>query len=354
MLVKSGSPKPERLRDRYIHVVISVTHLSKKYGKFIAVDDLTFEVPEGEVLGFLGPNGAGKTTTMRMITGFLPPSQGRVRIGGFDLYDNPLQAKRMIGYLPENPPLYPEMTVRRYLRFVAELKDVPAARMKAAVDRAIERARLGEVAGKRISKLSKGFRQRVGLAQAIVHEPAVLILDEPTSSLDPKQRSEVRELIADLRGNHTVVLSTHILPEVSQVADRVIILNRGKVMAVDTPERLGDRLRGREVANLEVAVPDRASGSGAYGADGAESAESVRLALASLPGIAKVAVEPGPSGTFGVRLESDMGVDLRSDAAALVVGRGWKLLALAGESLSLEEVFLRLTGEPDRAGEELK
>ena len=233
--------------------MISVTHLSKKYGRFVAVDDLSFEVEEGEVLGFLGPNGAGKTTTMRMVTGFLPPSKGRVRIGGFDLFTDPVKAKQRLGYLPENPPVYPEMTVRRYLRFVAALKDVPSGSVKSAVGRAIERARLGEVADKRIAKLSKGFRQRVGLAQAIVHEPPVLVLDEPTSSLDPKQRFEVRELIAELRGKHTVILSTHILPEVSEVADRVVIINRGRVMAVDTPARLSERLRGRDVVRAEIA-----------------------------------------------------------------------------------------------------
>ena len=232
--------------------MIRLSHLTKKYGAFTAVDDLSIDVREGEVLGLLGPNGAGKTTTMRMVTGFLPPSKGRVSVAGFDLYDHPIQAKQKIGYLPEQPPLYPEMTVRRYLAFVAALKDVPAARTKAAVALAIERARIGDVAGKRISTLSKGYRQRVGLAQAIVHEPPVLVLDEPTSSLDPQQRYEVRELITALKGRHTVILSTHILPEVSEVADRVVIINRGKVMAVDTPANLAGRLRARESVRLEI------------------------------------------------------------------------------------------------------
>ncbi len=204
------------------------------------------------MLGLLGPNGAGKTTTMRMVTGFLPPSKGRVSVAGFDLYDHPIQAKQKIGYLPEQPPLYPEMTVRRYLAFVAALKDVPAARTKAAVALAIERARIGDVADTRISTLSKGYRQRVGLAQAIVHEPPVLVLDEPTSSLDPQQRSDVRQLILDLKGRHTIILSTHILPEVSDVADRVVIINRGKVMAVDTPANLAGRLRAGASVRLEI------------------------------------------------------------------------------------------------------
>jgi ABC-2 type transport system ATP-binding protein len=319
--------------------VISVAHLSKKYGKFIAVDDLSFDVKEGEVLGFLGPNGAGKTTTMRMITGFLPPSKGRVRIGGFDLYQDPVKAKQRIGYLPENPPVYPEMTVRRYLRFVAELKDVPAGRLKTAVGVAIERARLGEVADKRISKLSKGFRQRVGLAQAIVHEPPVLILDEPTSSLDPKQRYEVRELIAELKGRHTVILSTHILPEVSDVADRVFILNRGKVMAVDTPARLGDRLRAHEVVRLEM---------GGQRATDIASRRSLQEALAQLPGVRHAEVDVSPADTVVARVESEVGVDLRAELAAFVVGSGWRLLGLAGESLSLEDIFLKLTNDEEK------
>jgi len=316
--------------------VISVTHLSKKYGKFVAVDDLSFDVADGEVLGFLGPNGAGKTTTMRMITGFLPPSKGRVRIGGFDLFTDPIKAKQRIGYLPENPPVYPEMSVRRYLRFVAALKDVPAGRVQAAVGLAIERARLGEVADKRISKLSKGFRQRVGLAQAIVHEPPVLVLDEPTSSLDPKQRFEVRELIAELRGKHTVILSTHILPEVSEVADRVFIINRGKVMAVDTPARLSERLRGRDIVRVEIA--------GANVEDPAARA-AVQSALAGVAGSLGVEVEATSAGTLQARVQSEVGVDLRADVAALVIARGWKLVGLAGESLSLEDIFLKLTND---------
>ncbi|MDO8836358.1 MAG: ABC transporter ATP-binding protein [Vicinamibacterales bacterium] len=316
--------------------MISVTSLSKKYGRFVAVDNLSFEVQEGEVLGFLGPNGAGKTTTMRMITGYLPPSHGRVKIGGNDLYDRPVEAKRLIGYLPENPPLYPEMTVRRYLRFVGALKDVPAHKMRAAVDRAIERTRLGEVADKRIAKLSKGFKQRVGLAQALVHEPPVLILDEPTSSLDPKQRTEVRELIAELKGSHTVLLSTHILSEVSEVADRVFIIDRGKVMAVDTPEHLGDRLRAREIVRLEVALPGDVGGS---------PRDVIQAALVAMPGVSRVQATETSSGTMLVQVETPVGVDLRSAVAEVVVGRRWKLLSLAGESLSLEEIFLALTGD---------
>jgi len=321
--------------------VVSLSHLTKRYGAFTAVDDLCVDIREGEVLGLLGPNGAGKTTTMRMVTGFLPPSKGRVSVAGFDLYDHPIQAKQKIGYLPEQPPLYPEMTVRRYLAFVAALKDVPAARTKAAVSLAIDRARISDVADTRISTLSKGYRQRVGLAQAIVHEPPVLVLDEPTSSLDPQQRSDVRQLILDLKGRHTIILSTHILPEVSDVADRVVIINRGKVMAVDTPANLGGRLRARESVRLEI-------GAGAGGLT--VTPERVREALAALPGVLDVHAAIGAAGVITARIASAAGVDVRAEAATLVTGRGWSLLGLSGDALSLEEVFLALTRDEREGG----
>ncbi|MBI1875316.1 MAG: ABC transporter ATP-binding protein [Acidobacteria bacterium] len=322
--------------------MVSVQQLTKKFGRQVAVNSLTFEVQKGEVLGFLGPNGAGKTTTMRMITGYLPPSGGRVKIDGFDLYDDPIEVKRRIGYLPENPPVYPELTVRQYLEFVAEIKDVPVSRRRAAVDRALERAQLGEVRDKRVGKLSKGFKQRVGLGQAIVHEPPVLILDEPTSSLDPKQRVEVRELISHLKGDHTVILSTHILPEVSEIADRVFILNRGHVMAVDTPANLSDRLRAREMVTVQLRVPASAAAS-----QSAKRWEDVRTAFNALPGVAEVSVHPVDD-MLNVRLESAVGVDLRPEVAPLVVGRGWQLLGLAADSLSLEQIFLTLVSDENQ------
>lgn len=307
--------------------MIAVRHLTKRFGSHIAVDDLSFEVPAGEVLGFLGPNGAGKTTTMRMVTGYLPPSRGRVIIDGCDLLERPIEAKRRIGYLPEHPPVYPELTVRQYLEFVSDVKDVPRSRRRAAVARALDRTSLTEVAGKRISTLSKGFTQRVGLAQAIVHEPPVLFLDEPTSSLDPRQRVEVRDLIAKLRGEHTVVLSTHILPEVSEVTDRVVIVNRGRVMAIDSAENLSHRLQAREEITLEV---------------GGASADDVRRALTGVPGVAAVQVNAAGSSLVAVRVASDRGIDVRADVARVVAAR-WRLLALRSESLSLEDVFLKLT-----------
>ena len=309
--------------------VISVQHLTKRFGAQIAVDDLSFEVAPGEVLGFLGPNGAGKTTTMRMVTGFLPPSAGAVVIDGCDLLSRPIEAKRRLGYLPELPPIYPELTVRQFLHFVAEIKDVPRARRAARVDRAMDRANVTDVASKRIATLSKGFKQRVGLAQAIVHEPPVLILDEPTSSLDPKQRVEVRDLIARLRGEHTVVLSTHILPEVSQITDRVVIINRGKVMAVDTPENLSQGLRGREEITVEVAGGDPAS---------------IRQAVASVPGVIGVTLDEAGPDRVHARIQSDLGTDVRAEVARVLASR-WRLLGLRSESLSLEEIFLKLTGD---------
>jgi ABC-2 type transport system ATP-binding protein len=309
--------------------VISVQHLTKRFGSFVAVTDLSFEVAAGEVLGFLGPNGAGKTTTMRMVTGFLPPSRGTVSIDGCDLLREPINAKRRLGYLPENPPLYPELTVRQYLSFVAEIKDVPRARRRACVERAIDRATLREVANKRVAALSKGFKQRVGLAQAIVHEPKVLILDEPTSSLDPKQRVEVRDLLVGLRGEHTIILSTHILPEVSQITDRVVIINRGKVMAVDSPKNLSQRLRGREEVIAEV---------------GGADAESLRAAVSAVPGVIGVDVDALDRDRITARIQSDLGNDVRGDVARVLASR-WRLLSLRSESLSLEEIFLKLTGD---------
>jgi ABC-2 type transport system ATP-binding protein len=313
--------------------VIAVKHLTKRFGSHVAVNDLSFEVAKGEVLGFLGPNGAGKTTTMRMVTGYLPPSTGSVSIDGHDLLTSPIDAKRRLGYLPENPPLYPELTTTQFLNFVADIKDVPRARRKVAVARAIDRANLRDVATKRIGTLSKGFKQRVGLAQAIVHEPAVLILDEPTSSLDPKQRVEVRDLIATLRGDHTVVLSTHILPEVSEVTDRVVIINRGRVMAVDSPNNLSQRLRGREEVIAEV---------------GGASLTDVRAALLSIPGVDGVQVAAPVGAVVTATIQSAIGVDVRGDVARVLAAR-WQLLALRSESLSLEEIFLKLTDDEEPA-----
>jgi len=235
--------------------VIEVQHLTKRYGPITAVDDVSFRVEPGEVLGFLGPNGAGKTTTMRMLTGYIPPSDGKAIVAGYDVSNRPLEAKKRIGYLPETPPLYPEMTVHEYLTFVARIKGVPRAERKARVNAAMERTRVADMANRHCSRLSKGYRQRVGLAQALMHNPEVLILDEPTAGLDPKQIIETRKLIKDLGGDHTIILSTHILPEVSQTCHRIVIINKGRVVAVDTPENLMSRLGGSETMYVQVDAP---------------------------------------------------------------------------------------------------
>src|SRR6266516_4629259 len=232
--------------------MIEVEGLTKRYGPTLAVSEVSFEVRKGEVLGFLGPNGAGKTTTMRVITGYLPPSAGKVRVAGVDVVEEPLEAKRHTGYLPENPPVYPDMTVVEYLAFVARVKGLPRGEVKKRVDEVSEKCAITDVRERQIGKLSKGYRQRVGLAQALIHNPDVLILDEPTAGLDPKQIIETRERIRGFAGQHTVVLSTHILPEVSMTCGRVVIINKGRVVAEDTPENLTHRLQGAATVRLEV------------------------------------------------------------------------------------------------------
>ena len=309
--------------------MIEVQHLTKRYGPTTAVDDVSFRVERGEILGFLGPNGAGKTTTMRVLTGYMPPTEGKAIVAGYDVFDHPLEAKRRTGYLPETPPLYPDMTVRDYLTFVARIKGVPRGERKARVNSVMERTRVTDVANKHCAKLSKGYKQRVGLAQAVLHNPEVLILDEPTAGLDPKQIIETRQLIKDLGGDHTVILSTHILPEVSQTCHRVVIINKGRVVAVDTPENLTSRLGGSETMYVQI---------DAQGAD-------VQATLEGIPGITRVA-QADTSGTLaGFEVNSEKGRDVRRELAAAVVGRGWGLLELRPMRMSLEEIFLHLTTE---------
>ena len=303
--------------------MIDVEDLSKSYGPRMAVDDISFHVERGEIVGFLGPNGAGKTTTMRMLTSYLPPTEGRASIGGFDTFSQSLEARRRIGYLPETVPLYPEMAVADYLDFMAALRKVPNRR--AAVQRAMEATHVEDRARMNIGKLSKGYRQRVGLAQALVHDPDVLILDEPTIGLDPRQIIEVRELIKGLAGQHTILISTHILPEVEQVCSRVLIIHRGKLVAEDTPKNLGARLRGAERIGLQV------TGDGA----------KLQKALAAVPGVQSVQVVN--DGRYEVAVTP--GQDLRAQLAETVVKGGWGLLELAPVGMSLEEIFLQLTDE---------
>ena len=239
--------------------MIQINNLTKRYGEFLAVDDISFNVEKGKILGFLGPNGAGKTTTMRIITGFMPPSEGNVTISGYDVLDEPLLTKNKIGYLPETPPLYLDMTVSEYLNFAGLLKQIPNQKINAAVDNACSKVDINDVKNKVIKALSKGYKQRVGLAQAIIHDPEVLILDEPTIGLDPIQIREVRDLIKSLAGNHTIVLSTHILPEVDMTCDEVVIIKKGKIIAQDTPKNLSKKMNK---SSLEEIFIDLISESG--------------------------------------------------------------------------------------------
>jgi gliding motility-associated transport system ATP-binding protein len=307
--------------------VIEVQHITKRYGRVTAVDDVSFRVERGEILGFLGPNGAGKTTTMRILTGYIPASEGRATVAGFDIFTHPIEAKRRTGYLPETPPLYPEMTVQEYLDFVGRIKGVAPNERKQRVGTVMERTHVADMAGRHCAKLSKGYRQRVGLAQALIHNPEVLILDEPTAGLDPKQIIETRDLIRSLAGDHTIVLSTHILPEVAQTCQRVVIINRGRVVAVDTPENLTARLKGAETMYVQVDTG---------GADAV-------AALAAIPGVSRVAAADGRSGPGGFEVESDRGVDVRREIARVIVNRGWGLLELRPMRMSLEEIFLQVT-----------
>jgi ABC-2 type transport system ATP-binding protein len=309
--------------------VIEVQHLTKRYGRVTAVHDVSFRVERGEILGFLGPNGAGKTTTMRILTGYMPATEGKAIVAGFDVFDQPIEAKRRTGYLPETPPLYPDMSVSEYLDFVAKIKGVPPADRRTRVQYVMDRTRITDMANRLCGKLSKGYRQRVGLAQALIHNPDVLILDEPTAGLDPKQIIETRELIKELGGDHTIILSTHILPEVAQVCQRVVIINKGHVVAVDTPDNLTARLRGSETMYLQV---------DAIGADAAES-------LGRVPGVTRVVESDRRDGMVGYEIDSASGRDVRRDLARAVISSGWGLLEMRPMRMSLEDVFLSLTTE---------
>ena len=307
--------------------MIEVQHLSKRYGPVTAVDDVSFRVERGEILGFLGPNGAGKTTTMRILTGYMPATAGKAVVAGFDVFDQPIEAKKRTGYLPETPPLYPDMTVAEYLTFVAKIKGVPSADRRLRVKRMMDRTHVAEMANRQCSKLSKGYRQRVGLAQALIHNPDVLILDEPTAGLDPKQIIETRQLIKELAGDHTIVLSTHILPEVSQTCQRVVIINKGHVVAVDTPDNLTSRLRGSETMYVQV---DTA------GAD-------IATSLGRVAGVTRVVEADRRDGLVGYEVESERGRDIRRELARTIVSSGWGLTELRPMRMSLEEIFLSLT-----------
>src|ERR1035441_9276543 len=312
--------------------MIKVEGLTKRYARTVAVDNISFEVEKGQIVGFLGPNGAGKTTTMRVLTCFLPPTAGTASVAGFDVLEHPMEVKRRIGYLPGAPPLYPEMEVSEYLKFVGQLKGISSADIAKRVDQVVGRCAVGDVRNKLIGKLSKGYRQRVGLAQAIIHNPEVLILDEPTSGLDPKQIIEIRELLKSLAGDHTIILSTHILSEVEHSCERVIIINQGKLVAIDSVANLTNRLRGSEAVALEVEAPD-----------GHPDPSEVQQRLEVVSGVSRVVMKDSRNGRLIFEVESLQGRHIRAELARTVVNSGWNLSELRAVGLSLEDIFLQLT-----------
>ncbi|PYT28320.1 MAG: MFS transporter [Acidobacteria bacterium] len=312
--------------------MIKVEGLSKRYARTLAVDDISFEVEKGQIVGFLGPNGAGKTTTMRVLTCFLPPTSGTAKISGFDVLEQALEVKRHIGYLPETPPLYPDMEVQDYLTFVGRLKGLSSSDLAKRVLDVCERCAILDVKNKLIGKLSKGYRQRVGLAQAILHNPDVLILDEPTSGLDPKQIIETRELIRSLAGDHTIILSTHILSEVEHSCERVIIINQGKLVAEDTVVNLTNRLRGSESVAVEIAA-----------SNGNLDQAAVRQRLEQVAGVSRVVLKDTKDNHCVFEIESLQGRSVRADVARAIVSSGWDLNELRPVGISLEDIFLQLT-----------
>ncbi|MFM2124614.1 MAG: hypothetical protein RL328_1065 [Acidobacteriota bacterium] len=314
--------------------MIKVEGLTKRYARHVAVDHISFEVAKGQIVGFLGPNGAGKTTTMRMLTCFMPPTEGTAEVAGFDVIQNPMEVKRRIGYLPETPPLYPDMEVIEYLDFVARIKNLPAAGRTQRIKDVMERCAVADVRHREIGKLSKGYKQRVGLAQAILHNPDVLILDEPTSGLDPAQIMETRDLIKELAGDHTIILSTHILPEVEQICEQVVIIAKGRLVATDTVANLTTNRRGAETIALDVAGADESS---------------VRERLDRIGGILKVTALPTDAGHARFTIEAEKDKNVRPEIARAIIGSGWELNELHGVSLSLENIFLELTSKQEAA-----
>ena len=306
--------------------MIEVSHLSKQYGDVVAVEDVSFRAEKGVILGFLGPNGAGKTTTMRMLTCYLPPSSGEAKVAGFDILEESMEVRKRIGYLPEQPPVYHDMTVGAYLRFVAKIKGVPGPQLNGRLDDTMEKTGIAHHRDTVIGHLSKGYRQRVGLAQALVHEPDVLILDEPTVGLDPKQIIEIREVIKGLGGDHTVILSTHILPEVSMTCSQLVIINNGRIAGEGTPESLMAQLKEGEVLRAHIDGPT----------------DEIRTMLQGLEGVLDVSSEPG-EGIYLVT--SAPGQDVRDALTKQVVDGGYSLRELRPLDMTLEDIFLSLTSE---------
>ena len=314
--------------------MIEVKELTKRYGAITAIDHVSFRVEPGEILGFLGPNGAGKSTTMRIITGALGATEGVALVDGLSVADHPKQAKRKFGYLPEIPPLYREMTVRGYVEFAAQLRGVPGRERKRAVGRALDVCGLQDVGHRAVGHLSKGYQQRVGLAQALVHDPPVLILDEPTIGLDPNQIMGIRRLIRDLAGKHTIILSTHILPEVTMTCQRVVIINKGRIVAQGSIEELSAQVQKGERLSVLLRKP----------------ADDTLEMLKRLPNVRKVTLESPEGSPARYLVDVAPGHDVRETLAKLAVGRDWGLLELRKDTMSLEEVFRELTTE-ETAGE---
>ena len=311
-------------------VMIQATGLTHFYGPQPAIEDVNFGVRKGEILGFLGPNGAGKTTTMRILTGFMPPTQGKVTVADYDVVEQSLDVRRRVGYLPETVPLHTEMNVTSYLKYMGTLRGMPPRRIPRRIDDVIEVCHLEDYRKTLIGKLSKGFRQRVGIAQAILHEPEVLVMDEPTIGIDPIQVVETRRLIQDLGKEQTVVLSSHILPEVSMICERVLIIHQGKIVAEDTPGNLAERLQGVEQLQVEVGGPS----------------EDVLLLLRQIPGVTDVSLRRQQNReVYFVR--SREGQDLRDEISRQVISNGWSLLSMQMTGMSLEDIFLRLTTEEE-------
>ncbi|MBL8212314.1 MAG: ABC transporter ATP-binding protein [Bryobacterales bacterium] len=313
--------------------MIKVEGLTKRYARNVAVDNISFEVGKGQIVGFLGPNGAGKTTTMRVLTCFLPPTSGTAEVAGYDVVQQPMEVKKRIGYLPETPPLYPDMEVAEYVEFVGKLKGMPTGDLAAKVADACERCHITDVRKKLIAKLSKGYKQRVGLAAAIVHNPDVLVLDEPTAGLDPEQRRETLSLIRQLAGDHTVILSTHILPEVEQTCEQVIIISKGQLKAIDTMANLDRRLRGAEIIQVEVEARQ-----GTLGRD------TVQQRLEQVAGVQRVTFREAKGQRLAFDVEGTSGQNIQPDLARTVVAADWNLVELHAAGLGLEEIYLQLTG----------
>ena len=316
--------------------MIAVRDLTKRYARNTAVDHISFEVGKGQIVGFLGPNGAGKTTTMRVLTCFLPPSSGSASVAGFDVLDQPLEVKQRIGYLPEAPPLYLEMRTSEYLTFVGRIKGLRGAELAKRVSYVLARCAILDVKDKVLGKLSKGYRQRVGLAQAIIHNPDVLILDEPTAGLDPKQINETRDLIKSLAGDHTIILSTHILPEVEQTCQQVIIINKGKLVATDSVSNLQNRARGAGSVLIEIASRN-----------GLLDAAEARSRIEQVPGVTRALVKDARENRLTLEVEGKDDRAIRGDLVRAIVAAGWDLNELRSSAVSLEEIFLELTGSSE-------